>query len=126
MNNNELQKKILENIKHFRESISKTDEVIRKLYTYKTEGKLTPSQIKNFEMTIEQKIHYLMQLYKRNKAPSMNIELNNDFMELMMLWNSYKEGLPLKSRQEENEEAERLLDNIMVNYNREQYGKGNK
>ena len=126
MNNNELQKQILENIKHFRESILKTDEVIRRLYKYKTEGKLTPSQIKNFEMTIEQKINYLMKLFKRNKVTSMNIELNNNFMELKMLWDSYKEGLPLKSRQEENEEAERLLDNLMGDYNREHYGKGNR
>lgn len=121
--NNEFQQKNIDNIKRFYQKIEKSDEFIRKLYEYKKIGKLTSNQIKEFETEIEKIIQYLEKIYKENKIISSNVDLSNKYMDLIMLWNYYKNGMEIKSKDEEAVEVRNLLNNIMGEYNQEHYGK---
>lgn len=122
----ELQHKNMEYINRIQQKIDKTEEFIRKLYEYKKLGKVSPEKIKEFEIEIEKIIKYLERTFRENRLISMNFDINGKYMDLMMLWNSYKSGMEIKSKQEEELEAKNLLDNLMGDYNREHYGVGKK
>ena len=122
----ELQHKNMEYINRIQQKIDKTEEFIRKLYEYKKLGKVSPEKIKEFEIEIEKIIKYLERTFREKRLISVNFDINSKYMDLMMLWNSYKSGMEIKSKQEEELEAKNLLDNLMGDYNREHYGVGKK
>lgn len=55
-----------------------------------------------------------------------NVDLTKKYTDLKIKWQEYMMGMELKSRQEEEFEADLLLNDIMKKYNDEQYGDNNK
>ena len=128
MNNNykELNQQNINNMKRINQKIAQLDDIIRRLANYKRRGKLAPNKVQEYEQNISYIISELKNIFQKSKFISLNIDLSNKFMDLLMLWDSYKKGLEIKSREEEEMEANNLLNNIMAQHNNETYGTGRK
>ena len=83
---------------------------------------ISKSDIKRYETALQESIQFLEKEIK--KFP--NIDLANKFMELKVMWQEYMIGMEIKSDKEENEEAEKMINDIMRQYNEEHYGKSGR